>query len=47
MTMSSQHVERVAGQVSPGYAIFAAGALLSTSAILTTVVGLFALPRTN
>jgi hypothetical protein len=43
MTMSSQHVERVAGQVSPVDAIFAAGALLSTSAILTTVVGLFAL----
>ena len=43
MTMSSQHQERVAGQVSPGNATFAAGALLSTSAILTTFVGLFAL----
>ena len=43
MTMSSQHVERVAGRVSPVDAIFAAGALLSTSAILTTVIGLFAL----
>ena len=43
MTMNSQDVDRATGQVSPGSATFAVGALLSTSAILTFVVGVFAL----
>ncbi|HTH89172.1 DUF7144 family membrane protein, partial [Mycobacterium sp.] len=43
MTMNSQDVDRATGQVSPGSATFAVGALLSTSAILTFLVGLFAL----
>jgi hypothetical protein len=43
MTTSSQDVNRVTGQVSPGRATFAVGALLSTSAILTFLVGVFAL----
>src|SRR6476646_12241368 len=45
MTTSSQDVDRATGQVSPGgaTATFAAGALLSTSAILTFLVGVFAL----
>ena len=45
MTTSSQDVDRATGQVSPGgaTATFAVGALLSTSAILTFVVGVFAL----
>ena len=43
MTVSSQHTDRMTGQVSLGDATFAAGALLSTSAILTFLVGVFAL----
>jgi hypothetical protein len=43
MTMNSQATEGVTGQVSPSGATFAAGALLSTSAILTFIVGVFAL----
>ena len=45
MTTSSQDVDRATGQVSPGgaTATFAAGALLMTSAILTFLVGVFAL----
>jgi len=43
MTTKSQDTEGVAGQVAPGGATFAVGALLSTSAILTFVVGVFAL----
>ena len=43
MTMNSQDVDRATGQVSPGSATFAVGALLSTSAILTFLVGVFAL----
>jgi hypothetical protein len=43
MTVHSQDTERVTGQVSPSGATFAVGALLSTSAILTFVVGVFAL----
>src|SRR6476646_6922385 len=45
MTTSSQDVDRATGQVSPGgaTATFAVGALLSTSAILTFLVGVFAL----
>jgi hypothetical protein len=43
MTMNSQDAERVTGQVSPSGAKFAVGALLSTSATLTFVVGVFAL----
>jgi len=43
MTTSSQDVDRATGQVSPGGATFAVGALLSTSAILTFLVGVFAL----
>ena len=43
MTTSSQDVDRATGQVSPGGATFAVGALLSTIAILTFLVGVFAL----
>jgi hypothetical protein len=45
MTTSSQDVDRATGQVSPGgtTATFAVGALLLTSAILTFLVGVFAL----
>ena len=43
MTASSQDVERATGQVSPGVAPFAAAALLLTSAILTFLIGVFAL----
>ena len=43
MTMNSQDTERVTGQVSPSGATFAVGALLSTSAILTFLVGVLAL----
>src|SRR6478752_9087968 len=43
MTMNSQDVDRATGQVSPGSATFAVGALLMTSAILTFLVGVFAL----
>jgi hypothetical protein len=43
MTMNSQDVDRATGQVSPGGATFAVGALLLTSAILTFLVGVFAL----
>jgi hypothetical protein len=43
MTMNSQDVDRATGQVSPGNATLAVGALLSTSAILTFLVGVFAL----
>ena len=45
MTTSSHDVDRATGQVSPGgaTATFAAGALLMTSAILTFLVGVFAL----
>jgi hypothetical protein len=43
MTMNSQDTERVTGQVSPSGATFAVGALLSTSAKLTFLVGVLAL----
>jgi hypothetical protein len=45
MTTSSRNVDRITGQVSPSgaTATLAAGALLSTSAILTFLVGVFAL----
>jgi hypothetical protein len=43
MTMNSQATDGVTGQVSPSGATFAAGALLSTSAVLTFIVGVFAL----
>jgi hypothetical protein len=43
MTMNSQDTERVTGQVSLSGATFAVGALLSTSAILTFLVGVLAL----
>ncbi len=43
MTTSSNDVERVTGQESQGGATFAAAALLLTSAILTFIVGVFAL----
>ena len=43
MTTNSQEAERVTGQVAPSGATFAVGALLSTSAILTFVVGVLAL----
>jgi hypothetical protein len=43
MSMNSPDAENVTGQVSPSSATFAAGALLSTSAILTFFVGVFAL----
>ena len=43
MTTSSHNVERVTGQESQGGATFAAAALLLTSAILTFLVGAFAL----
>jgi hypothetical protein len=45
MTTSSQDVDRATGQVSPGgaTATFAVGALLSTSAMLTFLIGVFAL----
>jgi hypothetical protein len=43
MTMNSPKTERATGEVSPSGATFAAGALLSTSAILTFIVGVFAL----
>jgi hypothetical protein len=43
MTTKSQEAERATGQVAPSGATFALGALLSTSAILTLVVGVFAL----
>ena len=43
MTMNSQDTERVTGQVSLSGATFALGALLSTSAILTFLVGVLAL----
>ena len=43
MTVSSQDVESVTGQQSQGVATFAAAAVLSTSAILTFLVGVFAL----
>jgi hypothetical protein len=43
MTMNSQDTERAAGQVSPSGATFAVSALLLTSAILTFLVGVFAL----
>jgi hypothetical protein len=42
MTMNSQVTERATGQVSPSGATFAVGALLSTNALLTFVVGVFA-----
>ena len=41
--MNSQDTDRMTGQVSPGGATFAAAALVSTSAMLTCLVGLFAL----
>jgi hypothetical protein len=43
MTTKSQDTERVTGQTSPSGAMFAVGALLSTSAILTFLVGVLAL----
>ena len=43
MTTSSQDVQRVTGQDSPGSATFAAAALVLTSATLTFLVGVFAL----
>jgi hypothetical protein len=43
MTTSSHDVERVTGQESQGGATLAAAALLLTSAILTFLVGVFAL----
>jgi hypothetical protein len=43
MTTSSHDVKRVTGQESQGGATFAAAALLLTSAILTFLVGVFAL----
>jgi len=45
MTTSSQDVDRATGQVSPGgaTATLAAGTLLLTSAILTFLIGVFAL----
>jgi hypothetical protein len=43
MTTNSEEAERLTGQVTPSGATFAVGALLSTSAILTFVVGVFAL----
>jgi hypothetical protein len=43
MTTNSQGTGRVAGQEAPSGATFAAGALLSTSALLTFFVGVFAL----
>ena len=43
MTTSSHDVERVTRQESQGAATFAAAALLLTSAILTFLVGVFAL----
>jgi hypothetical protein len=43
MTTHSQETERATGQRILGGATFAVGALLSTSAILTFVVGVFAL----
>jgi hypothetical protein len=43
MTTSSQDVDRITGQVSPGGATFAAAALLLTSGLLTFLVGVLAL----
>jgi hypothetical protein len=43
MTKSSLDVDRMTGQESQGSATFAAAALLLTSAILTFLVGVFAL----
>jgi hypothetical protein len=43
MTTNSRDTGRVAEQVSPSGATFAAGALLSTTALLTFFVGVFAL----
>lgn len=43
MTMPSPRVDRVTGPASPGGATSAAAALLLTSAILTFLVGVFAL----
>ena len=45
MTTSSRNVDRMAGQVSPSgvTATLAAGALMLTSALLTFLVGVFAL----
>jgi hypothetical protein len=43
MTTKSQDTGGLSGQVSPSGATFAAGALLATSAILTFLVGVFAL----
>lgn len=43
MTTSAKTAERVAAQAAPGNATYAAGALLSTSALLTFLVGVFAL----
>jgi hypothetical protein len=42
MIMKSQDTARGAGQISPSGATVAVGALLSTSALLTFVVGVFA-----
>ena len=45
MTTSSRNADRMAGQVSPSgvTATLAAGALMLTSALLTFLVGVFAL----
>jgi hypothetical protein len=43
MTTSSQDVDRITGQVSPGGATFAAAAILLTSGLLTFLVGVLAL----
>jgi hypothetical protein len=43
MTTRSPEAQSASGQVAPSGATFAVGALLSTSAILTFVVGVFAL----
>jgi hypothetical protein len=43
MTMNSQDTERETGKVAPSGAAFAVSALLLTSAILTVLVGVFAL----
>jgi hypothetical protein len=43
MTMNSQDTEGATAQVSPSGATFAVGALLLTSAMLTFLVGVFAL----
>lgn len=43
MTTKSQEADGVTGQLAPSGATFAVGALLSTSAILSLVVGVFAL----